>query len=340
MNGTTSFGHAYVNSSGLQEEITNTISSNVLMIIEAITSLLLMIGNGYVIALIQKGKLLGRSTNVFVFSIASADLLNATVSIPSHILSNAYQGQISIYMCKSFTFGLYISKTIVQYTILFMTMEKAMRILCPTREIITVARCMFCTSLLWFFAPSFNIWCVIFYTIEGNKRHVPIVIFDTTSLSRCVLKPRFEYLHIYFLSIDVIVLFVAPCCSVIVIFLILVRKFFTVLKERIQTYFFVIKLLLALFTVAFVCHLPVETIFILDNIKSVKSQKWTLLVNCAICFSFTRGIWNVFIYLYFRHFFSKKRHLATIRASNNARKSLFRMTSLNSKLRKSRHKEQ
>jgi hypothetical protein len=179
-----------------------------------------------------------------VFSIASADLLNALISIPSHILSVTYKGELSIYMCKCFTLGSYISKTVVQYTILCMTIEKAMRILCPTKEIVTLARCMFCTSLLWFFAPSFNIWCVVFFTIEESKRDSLIGIFDTTSLSRCVLKPKFNYLHTYYLTIDLVVLFFVPCFSVFVIFMILVQKYFTVLKERLITYFFVIKLLL------------------------------------------------------------------------------------------------
>lgn len=310
-------------------------SANVLVVLELITSICLLIGNGYIIALIQRGKLLGRSTNIFVFSIASADLLNALISIPSHILSVTYKGELSIYMCKCFTLGSYISKTVVQYTILCMTIEKAMRILCPTKEIVTLARCMFCTSLLWFFAPSFNIWCVVLFTIEESKRDSLIGIFDTTSLSRCVLKPKFNYLHTYYLTIDLVVLFFVPCFSVFVIFMILVQKYFTVLKERLITYFFVIKLLLALYTVITVCQFPLEVIVILDNTKLNVSTSWTLLVNCAVLFSFSRGIWNVCIYCYFRHFFSKKRHLATIRASNNAKRNGFRMTSLNMKNRMS-----
>jgi hypothetical protein len=130
-------------------------------------------------------------------------------------------------------------------------------------------------------------------------------------------------------------LFFVPCFSVFVIFMILVQKYFTVLKERIITYFFVVKLLLALYTVIIVCQFPLEVIVILDNTKPNVSTSWTLLVNCAVLFSFSRGIWNVCIYCYFRHFFSKKRHLATIRASSNAKRNGFRMNSLNMKNRMS-----
>lgn len=302
--------------------------ANVIIFMEAGTSVLLVFGNGFTIALVQKRKLLGRSTNVFVFSIAVADFLNGAISIPSHILSITYKGELSIYMCKCYTFVSYLSKTVVPYTVVFMSMEKAMRILCPTKEIVTVARCMFCTSLLWFFAASFNIWCVVLFTTESHKRRKEIGEFETTSLSRCVLDERFDYLHFPFLYIDLIVLCIIPLLLTVIIFLILVRNYFTVLKERILTYFFVIKLLIALFSVIVICHVPLEVMIVLDRIYSDKSTLWPLIVNCCITISFTRGIWNLLIYGYFKHYVCRKRHLASIRASNNINRNVFRPNSL------------
>lgn len=290
------------------------------IIVETLVAVFIVIGNGFIISLIQKGQLLGRSTNVFVFSIACADILNAILSIPSHILSTGYSGQLAVYMCKSLMFGLYISKTVVQFTVLFMSVEKSLRILCPTREVVTVARCIFATSLLWFFAPSFNIWCIIFFTTE-QKYQTPIKSdFDVLHFKRCVLHPRFLHLHVYFLGIFFTVLFAVPCISIFVLFGILLSRYFTILRERILTYFFVIKLLISLFFVAIICQLPFEIMTIIDNILQSHSENWNLLLNCSELFLCTRGLWNVFVYCYFHHFFTKKRHLATIRASNTIKR--------------------
>lgn len=307
---------------------TESMVANVIIFIEAGTSVLLVFGNGFTIALVQKRKLLGRSTNVFVFSIAVADFLNGAISIPSHILSIAYKGELSIYMCKCYTFMSYMSKTVVPYTVVFMSVEKAMRILCPTKEIVTVARCMFCTSLLWFFAASFNIWCVVLFTTESNKRRKDIGEFETSSLSRCVLDERFNYLHFPFLYTDAIVLCIIPFLLTIIIFLILIRNYYTVLKERILTYFFVVKLLIALFSVIVICQVPLEIIVILDRIYSDSTLFWPLIVNCCITISFTRGIWNLLIYGYFKHYVCRKRHLASIRASNNGNRNVLGQNSL------------
>lgn len=328
MNGTIMLENSNESSQIFYFGISESTMANIVVFMEAGTSVFLIAGNGFTLALIQKRKLLGRSTNIFVFSIAVADFLNGAVSIPAHILSITYKGELSIYMCKCFTFVSYMSKTVVPYTVVFMSAEKTMRILCPTKEIVTVARCMFCTSLLWFFSASFNIWCVILFTTQENKRHSEIGFFETSSLSRCVLDQRFDYLHVPFLSIDLIILCIVPLSSTIIIFIILARSYFTVLKERIITYFFVIKLLIALYSVIFVCHIPLEIIILLDKMNSDGSPIWPLIVNCAIMFSFTRGIWNLLIYGYFKHYVCRKRHLTSIRASNNFNKNVFRVNSL------------
>ncbi|XP_071128071.1 neuropeptide FF receptor 2-like [Mytilus edulis] len=332
MNYTVILDNANESSQILQDGFPESTLANIIIFMEASTSVLLMAGNGFTIALIQKRKLLGRSTNVFIFSIAIADFLNGAVSIPSHILSITYKGEFSIYMCKCYTFVSYMSKTVVPYTVVFMSAEKAMRILCPTKEIVTVARCMFCTSLLWFFAASFNIWCVVLFTIQEDKRQTDIGSFETTSLSRCVLDQRFDYLHIPFLSIDLIVLCIFPLLTTMIILLVLARNYFTVLKERLITYFFVIKLLIALLSVIFVCHVPLEVIILLDKTFSDASPLWPVIVNCAIMISFTRGIWNLLIYGYFKHYVCRKRHLTSIRANHNINKNVFRVNSLRQRI--------
>lgn len=295
-----------------------------LIIADVLIATLLVVGNVLIISLIQKGQLLGRSTNVFVFSMASADILNGCVSIPSHILSTGYYGQAAVYMCKSLMFSSYISKTVVLYTILFLIVEKSLRILCPTREIVTVGRCMFATSLLWFFAPAFNIWCVVFFTIE-NETNLESTKqeFDFSHLKRCVLHTRFTHLRGYYLTIFFTVLFAVPFTFSLVLFGILYRKYFSILKERIMTYLFVIKLLLSLYVVAVVCQIPLEIVIFIDNLFPAASTSRVLLFNCFFLLSFTRGIWNVIVYCYFRHFFTKKRHLATIRASNCIKKKRY-----------------
>lgn len=293
---------------------------NVIVFFEASTSVLLVVGNGFIIALIARRKLLGRSTNVFVFSIATADFLNGILSIPTHILFLVVSGDSTVYLCKCHKFVMYLTKTVVPYTILFMSAEKTMRVLCPTREIVTVARCMFFTSLWWFFSAAFNIWSVVLYT-KGN---VTIVNgnLPTYHIPSCVLHTRFGNLQHAFLISDVLVIFVIPTFAVLVIYCVLVRNYFTVLRDRIVTYMYVIKLFIALFVIFLLCHVPLEIFTILDSRQTTFSLLYTLSSYLATSLYFTRGVWNLVIYAYFKHFVCRKRHFASVRASSAFRGSL------------------
>ena len=302
---------------------------NILIFMEASFSVLVVFGNFFVIALIQKKKLLGRSTNVFVFSIAVADFLNGSISIPGHILSLVYGNATAmVYLCKGYRFTIYLTKTVVPYTIVFMTGEKVMRILCPTREIVTVARCMFFTSLLWFFAASFNIWCVVLYTVEFQSPNVTakeeeLKMFDTRiedglnimQTYSCSLSSRFQSYHRPFLIVDLMVLFVIPVMSALCLYIILIIKYFTILRERIITYFYVVKLVIVLFINVFLTHLPFEAMTIYENLNFPPSLMMHYVTNVITSFHFTRGIWNIVIYGYFKHYVCRKRHMASIRAT-------------------------
>ncbi|XP_062568795.1 trissin receptor-like [Saccostrea cucullata] len=286
---------------------------NVIVFIDALSCVFLVFGNFFIIALIRKKRLLGRSTNVFIFSIAVADFLNGTVAIPTHILF-LYQKETT-YLCKCFRFMSFLSKTVVPYTIMFMTAEKTMRILCPTREFVTVARCMFCTSLLWFFSSSFNIWSVVLFTsVPLSPPNVDLGFEE--SYKQCVLNKRFSFLHQYFLLMDLFILFLIPLTVVISLFLVLVIKYFTILRERILTYFFVVKLLLALSLNVLITHTPYQVITFVENSPDFRSRESFFLSNLLTSLFFTRGIWNLVIYGYFKHYVCQKQNLASIRAGN------------------------
>lgn len=286
---------------------------NAIVFLDAMSCVFLVFGNFFILSLIRKKRLLGRSTNVFIFSIAVADFLNGLIAIPTHIMFLYHRE--TIYLCKCFRFVSYLTKTVVPYTIVFMTAEKTMRILCPTREIVTVARCMFCTSLLWFFSSSFNIWSVVLFTA------VPIISPHNESSSertykRCVFNQRFLSLHSFFLLMDLFILFLVPCTVVLILFLVLVFKYFTILRERILTYFFVVKLLLALSINVLITHAPYQVMTFLENYHHVQSTELFLLSNLLTSVFFTRGIWNLVIYGYFKHYVCQKQNLASIRAGN------------------------
>ncbi|XP_048777756.2 neuropeptide SIFamide receptor-like [Ostrea edulis] len=286
---------------------------SVIVLIDAISCVFLVIGNFFILALIRKKRLLGRSTNVFIFSIAVADFLNGSVAIPTHILF-LYQKE-TIYLCKCFRFVSFISKTVVPYSIVFMTAEKTMRILCPTREIVTVARCMFCTSLLWFFSSSFNIWSVVLFTsVPRIPRNNDLVLERT--YKRCTLNQRFAFLHKFFLLMDLFTLFLIPLTVVLSLFLVLLFKYFTILRERIQTYFFVVKLLMVLSFNVLVTHTPYQVITFIENTPGYQSSDIFFLSNLLTSLFFTRGIWNLLIYGYFKHYVCHKQSLASIRAGN------------------------
>ncbi|XP_033742397.1 beta-1 adrenergic receptor-like [Pecten maximus] len=286
---------------------------NIIVFIEATMCVLVVVGNGFIITLIARRRLLGRSTNIFVFSIATADFLNGILSIPARVLFLVVGGDSTAYLCKCHKFFMYLTKTVVPYTILFMTAEKTMRILCPTREIVTVARCMFFTSLWWFFSAAFNIWSVVLYT-KGN---ISIVNNDvpTYQIPSCVLNSRFIDLHIAFLVIDVIVIFLIPTFAILGLYCVLVRNYFTVLRERISTYFYVIKLFIALFITFVLCHLPLEIFTFLDSRTKPFTLFYVLASNFATSLYFTRGIWNLVIYAYFKHYVCRKRQFSSIRAN-------------------------
>ncbi|XP_060080869.1 beta-1 adrenergic receptor-like [Ylistrum balloti] len=286
---------------------------NIIVFLEASMCVLIVVGNGFIITLIARRRLLGRSTNIFVFSIATADFLNGILSIPAHVLFLVVGGDSTVYLCKCHKFVMYLTKTVVPYTILFMTAEKTMRVLCPTREIVTVARCMFFTSLWWFFSAAFNIWSVVLFT----KGSVNILYKEVSSyqIPSCVLNSRFIDLHTAFLLTDVIIIFVIPTFAILGIYCVLVRNYFTVLRERILTYFYVIKLFIALFITFVLCHLPLEIFTFLDSRQGSFTLLYVLASNFATSLYFTRGIWNLLIYAYFKHYVCRKRQFSSIRAS-------------------------
>ncbi|XP_069128875.1 kappa-type opioid receptor-like [Argopecten irradians] len=286
---------------------------NVIVFLEATMCVLIVIGNGFIITLIARRRLLGRSTNIFVFSIATADFLNGILSIPAHVLFLVVGGESTAYLCKCYKFVMYLTKTVVPYTILFMTAEKTMRVLCPTREIVTVARCMFFTSLWWFFSAAFNIWSVVLYT----KGDIIIVDKDVPpyQIPSCILNSRFVDLHTAFLVTDVIIIYVIPTVAILGIYCLLVRNYFTVLRERIITYFYVIKLFIALFVTFSLCHLPLEIFTFLDSGQRPFSFLYVVASNFAPSLYFTRGIWNLVIYAYFKHYVCRKRQFSSIRAN-------------------------
>lgn len=287
---------------------------NAIVFLDAMSSVFLVFGNFFILSLIRKKRLLGRSTNVFIFSIAVADFLNGSIAIPTHIMF-LYQRE-TIYLCKCFRFVSFLTKTVVPYTIVFMTVEKTMRILCPTREIVTVARCMFCTSLLWFFSSSFNIWSVVLFTAVPVLPPVAGEPELERTYKRCVLNQRFMALHQFFLLMDLFVLFLIPFTVVTSLLLVLVFKYFTILRERILTYFFVVKLLLALSFNVLITHTPYQVITFLENTSNVQSAELFFLSNLLTSVFFTRGIWNLVIYGYFKHYVCQKQNLASIRAGN------------------------
>ncbi|XP_021346273.1 beta-1 adrenergic receptor-like [Mizuhopecten yessoensis] len=286
---------------------------NIIVFFEASMCVLIVIGNGFIITLIARRRLLGRSTNIFVFSIATADFLNGILSIPAHVLFLVLGGDLTVYLCKCHKFVMYLTKTVVPYTILFMTAEKTMRVLCPTREIVTVARCMFFTSLWWFFSAAFNIWSVVLYTkgtVSVSDTEAP-----TYQIPSCVLNSRFIDLHTAFLLTDVIIIFVIPTLAIFGLYCVLVRNNFTVLRERILTYFYVIKLFIALFVTFVLCQLPLEIFTFLDSRRKPFSLIYVLASHFATSLYFTRGVWNLVIYAYFKHYVCRKRQFSSIRAN-------------------------
>ncbi|KAL3878931.1 hypothetical protein ACJMK2_031255, partial [Sinanodonta woodiana] len=123
-----------------------------------------LVGNISIIVMICKRRLLGRTTNVFVFSFAIADSLSCCGAIPFNV-SVYLDRSMSVFLCKGYQYCNCISRTAISYTIALLTTEKVLNILQPTR-IITAGRCLFFISLLWFFSAAFNVWATVFYTVE------------------------------------------------------------------------------------------------------------------------------------------------------------------------------
>ena len=289
----------------------------IIFLIDIIICTLNLIGNSVVLVLICQRRLLGRTTNVSVFSLAMADTICCLGSIPYHLFQ-VLNMNMSVYLCKGYYYTLCISRTAVSYTIVLLTTEKIVNILRPSR-LITAGRCMFFISLSWFFSAAYNVWSIVFYTIYYSNATNELLLDSTIGMygKRCFFSPRFDYLKLIFIGIDFMVLYMIPMCVLVIQFYLTVRKMHGNLKQRFETYFYIMRFLVFVFISFVICHSPIEIATVVKNSLSESSVSRDIFYDVSTLIYYTRGVCNLGIYGYFKQYVCKRRRRLSIAASAN-----------------------
>ena len=289
----------------------------VIFLIDIIVSTLNLIGNSVVLVLICQRRLLGRTTNVSVFSLAMADTVCCLGSIPYHVFQ-VLNMSMSVYLCKGYFYTLCISRTAVSYTIVLLTTEKIVNILRPSR-LITAGRCLFFISLVWFFSAAYNVWSIVFYTIYYTDSPEDIYLDYSVGMygRRCFFSPRFNFLKPIFIGVDLMVLFLLPLCILLVQFYLTVRRMHGNLKQRFETYFYIMRFLIFVFIIFILCHFPVEIATVVKNSFDESSLTTDMFYDIAILIYYTRGVCNLVIYGYFKQYVCKRRRRLSMTANSS-----------------------
>lgn len=267
-----------------------------------------LIGNIGILVLICQRRLLGRTTNVFVFSLAMADAVCCIGAIPYYLLL-AWERTMSVYLCKGFFYSLFVSRTAVSYTVILLTTEKILNILHPSR-FITAGRCMFFISLVWFFSTAYNIWTVVFYTIYDYNQVSYIEFMMDASVVRygktCFFSHRFKSLRTIFLTIDFIMLFVIPCSIIAIEFIVILRKQHGTIKQRVETYYYIMRFIFFVFLVFIVCHLPFEIGTLAKGGQQYINDHVTILYEISATLFYVRGVLYLGVYMYFKQYVCRR----------------------------------
>lgn len=277
-----------------------------------------LMGNVAVLVLICQRKLLGRTTNVFVFSLAMADVICCLGAIP-YSLHMAMNRIMSVYLCKTYFYAICLSRTAVAYTVILLTTEKILNILHPAR-FITAGRCMFFISLVWFFSAAYNVWTVVFYTIYDYDKitYRELLVNSERSMfgRRCFFSRRFHSLKDVFLTLDFLVMYIIPCAVLATECCIIVRKQHGSIKQRFETYYYIMRFIFFIFVVYISCHTPFEIATLTNDGISTVSKDMDIFYKASTTIYYTRGVCFLAVYVYFKQYVCRRNRLRN--AQNNA----------------------
>lgn len=256
------------------------------------------------------------------------------------------------YMCKSYFYFSNVSKTAVIYSVAMLAMERIFAAISTTFRILSPGRCLFFSSLTWFFAAAYNIWSVVLYDIrrlrsahahtdvetgsgvsaaEGGTEEESSMTsssaFSWFSYSRgsssayvCYSSSRFEYLTDIFVVLDFLVTFLAPVLAAYILFGVFWknRKAVRAPGRPYRSSTSVIVFIFALLVCFTFSHVLIEVVTLVMRKRGLtKAESGDLkLYKASQLLSFTRGFWDVFIFGMFRHYVCRKeRALAFFRES-------------------------
>ncbi|XP_046553839.1 uncharacterized protein LOC124263298 [Haliotis rubra] len=276
----------------------------IFIVLEVTFDVVIITGDVCLLFLYFTRKLLGQSTNILVFSVAVGDLITAIVTIPLDILQK-FVNDLSPYLCKSYFYFSNVARTAISYSILMLAMERIMAALNHKVRLLSPGRCLFFTSLSWFFAASYNIWSLVLYSTEYYD-------FNTTPPTRvalCFVSESFMYLYQIFLVLDFLIIFLFPSIGTFGLFVIFVTRNRNAYQpgRPYKPSLSVIVFTFALFVCFVACHLPLEIIsFLIDHRAASFLTNDASAYKVLQMFSFTRGFWDLFIFGAFRHYVCRK----------------------------------
>ena len=274
------------------------------LVLEVTLNIIVVLGDISLLFLYFTRKLLGQATNILVFSVAVGDLMTAVVTMPLDI-AQKFVFDLSPYLCKSYYYFSNVAKTAIAFSILFLATERILASLDHTLRPLSAGRCLFFTSLIWFFAASYNIWSVVLY-------HTQYYVFQEeplTHVALCFISIQFMHVFKVFVVLDFLVMFLLPSLGTLCLFVVFVSKKTTTYQpgRPYRPSISVIVFTFALYVCFVVCHFPLEvTMFLIDYNSAL------ILINDASAFrlfqlfSFSRGFWDLFIFGTFRHYICRK----------------------------------
>jgi len=282
-----------------------------LLVTNIVICCLNLIGNITVLILICKRRLLGRTTNVFIFSLAMADAICSIWAIPYNY-HLAIGKSMSVYLCKTYFYALCVSRTAVAYTVILLTTEKILNILHPSR-FITAGRCMFFITLVWFFSSAYNIWAVVFYTIYDSDTITADELLSESGRimygKSCFFSHRFNSLRMIFMSLDLCILFILPCAVLALECCVIVRKQHGSIKQRFETYFYIMRFIFFIFVVYMLCHTPFEIATLAKSGLRGENDGVNTFYEISTTIYYTRGLFFLVVYMYFKQYVCRRNKL-------------------------------
>ena len=277
---------------------------NVPFVLDIIFIAVSLLGNGCVLCFICGGqKQVRNATNITIVSLCLADILVATIVIPSSIAFRVAHHWVSPYLCKIYQYISYLTKTASAYSICAMILDRFYCIVYPKKTAFTAGLCMFFMCFVWFFGAAYNIWIVVIYRLE--KVAVQSDNGANATVRRiCDVSNKFRHVYDIFVICDFAVLFAVPFSIMITLVTWIIKKVFapdSKNNNREQMYVKCKRLRMGVLLafIHIVCQMPIQVLKFYSHWGLISTSVYLRIYGYLEPLSFAHGVCNIIVYTTF-----------------------------------------